>query len=119
MGNKDDKTTTKKLRLFKGGKKRDIYEDAKWKKRAVDIDGETYCGIPLLDQETWYDENLRSKAMEIVNQMTTDPIERSIAKLMLENYTEKEIAEMLDISPARVEWFIRKIEGWKRMGGKK
>jgi hypothetical protein len=28
----------KKLRLFKGGRKRDIYEDAKWKKRAIDID---------------------------------------------------------------------------------
>jgi DNA-binding CsgD family transcriptional regulator len=36
---------------------------------------------------------------------------------MLENYTEKEIAEMLNISLARVEWFMRKIEGWKRKEG--
>jgi hypothetical protein len=31
----------KKIRLFKGGRKRDIYYDGtKWKKRDVDIDGE-------------------------------------------------------------------------------
>ncbi len=30
-----------KLRFFKGGRKRDIYEDAKWKKRPIDMDGET------------------------------------------------------------------------------
>lgn len=55
--------------------------------------------------------------MEVVNQITSDPIERNIGKLMLGNYTNEEIAEILDISPARVEWFMRKIEGWKRMGG--
>ena len=32
MGNKDDKTGVKKFRVFKGSRKRDIYEDAKWKK---------------------------------------------------------------------------------------
>ncbi len=104
----------KKLRVLKGGRKRDIYEDAKWRKRPIDIDGEEHCGIPVLEQEEWYDDNLRSKTMEIVNQITTDPIERSIAELMLENYTEKDIAEMLKISPARVEWFMRKIDAWKR-----
>lgn len=88
-------------------------------KRAVDIDGEQYSSIPVLEQEEWYDDKLRSKAMEIVNQITSDPIERSIAELMLENYTEGEISEMLNISLPRVEWFLRKIEGWKRIGGKK
>jgi DNA-binding CsgD family transcriptional regulator len=33
---------------------------------------------------------------------------------MLENYTNEEIAQILDIGPTRVEWFMRKIEGWKR-----
>jgi hypothetical protein len=51
MGDKDDKAVAKTLRLFKGGLKRDIYEDAKWKKRAVDIDGEQYSGIPAYDPE--------------------------------------------------------------------
>ncbi len=57
--------------------------------------------------------------MRLVNQITSDSIERSIAELMLKNYTEKEIAEMLNIDLARVEWFMRNIEGSKRMGGKK
>ena len=113
---KSDRTVTKKLRLFKGSKKRDIYEDAKWKKRAVDSGGEPYSGISVPWQEEWYDEELRSKAMDIINQITNDPIEHSIAELMLENYTEKEIAQRLNISPARVEWFMRKIGGWKRIG---
>lgn len=111
---------TKTLRLLKGGHKRDIYEDAKWKKRSIDMDGETYCGIPAYDpaEEQFQEEELRWKAMEIVEQITTDPIEHSIAELTLENYTGKEIAELLNISPARVEWFMRKIGGWKKKVGK-
>ncbi len=46
--------------------------------------------------------------------MTSDPIERKIARLMLENYTNEDIAQILSVSSARVEWFMRKIEGWKR-----
>ncbi len=65
MSDKEDKTIPKKLRLFKGGRKRDIYEEARWKKGAVDIDGEQYSGIPILEQEEWYDEELRWKAIEI------------------------------------------------------
>jgi DNA-directed RNA polymerase specialized sigma24 family protein len=117
MGSKCDKADAKKLKVLKGGHQRDIYEDAKWRKRPIDIDGEQYTGIPVLEQEEWYEEKLRSKAKEVVNQMTTDLVERSIAELMLENYTEKEIAEMLNISLARVEWFMRKIQGWKRKEG--
>jgi DNA-directed RNA polymerase specialized sigma24 family protein len=64
----------------------------------------------VLEQDEWYEDESRSKAKEIVDQITTDPIERSTAGLMLENYTEKEIAEMLNIPPARVKWFINKIE---------
>ena len=76
------------------------------------MDGET-TGVP----NPFYDDGddwRRDKVMEMVEQITSDPIEQKIAKLMLENYTEKEIAEMLNISLARVEWFMRKIEGWKR-----
>ncbi len=109
---------TKTFKLFKGGKKRDIYEDAKWKKRGVDIDGETYSGIPVLEQEEVYDYKLRRDAMEVVREITSDPIEQEMARLMLENYTDKDMAEILDISPARVEWFMRKISGWKRKEGK-
>jgi hypothetical protein len=115
----------KKLRLFKGGRKRDIYEDAKWKKRPIDMNGELMGGgspNPAFEQFPYHygddNEALRSKAMDIVDQITTDPIERSIADLMLENYTEKEISKMLKISLARVEWFMRKIGGWKRKGEK-
>ncbi len=112
---------TKKLRLLKGGRKRDIFEDAKWKKKPVDINGDTQW-VPSSfydpDGDQWQEEKLRSKAEEIVKQITADPVEHSIASLMLENYTEKDIAEMLNISLARVEWFMRKIEGWKRKGGK-
>jgi DNA-directed RNA polymerase specialized sigma24 family protein len=110
---------TKKLRLFKGGRKRDIYDDAKWKKRAIDIDGETWAGSPVYGpmEDQWEEEKLRSKAMDIINQVTNDPDEHSIAELMLENYTEKEIAQRLNISLARVKWFMRKVEGWKRKGG--
>jgi hypothetical protein len=107
---------TKKFKLFKEGRKRDIYEDGKWKKRPIDMDGET-TGMP----NSLYDDGddwRRDKAMEMVEQITKDPIERNMAKLMLENYTSEEIGEILDISPARVEWFMRKIEGWKRKEGK-
>ena len=38
MDVKTDKRVSKNLRLSKGGRKRDIYEDAKWKKRSVDVD---------------------------------------------------------------------------------
>jgi len=31
-------------------------------------------------------------------------------------YTEKEVAKILNISSARVEWFMRKIKGWRRKG---
>ena len=54
----------------------------------------------------------------MVEQMTSDPIERKIARLMLENYTEEDISEILNISLARVEWFMRKINGWRRKGEK-
>jgi hypothetical protein len=112
MGNKFDKTIreTNRLRLFNGDRKRDIYDDAKWKKRRIDIDGETWEGSvydPM--EEQWEEEKLRSKAKEIVNPITTDPIEHSITELTLETYAEKEIAEILNINLARVEWFMRKI----------
>jgi hypothetical protein len=32
---------------------------------------------------------------------------------MLENYPSEEIAQIPNVSPARVEWFMRKIEGWR------
>ena len=67
------------------------------------------------------DEELRWKASKIVRQVTDDPMEHQIADLILDYgyYTEKEIAEILNISPARVEWFMKKIEGWKRKGDPK
>ena len=101
-----------KFRVLKGGRKRDIYEDAKWKKRPIDMDGETW-GVPDSfndDGDDWR----RHKAMEMVGQITSDPIEQEIAKLMLENYTNEDIAQILNVSPARIEWFMRKIEGWNR-----
>jgi hypothetical protein len=107
---------TKQFTLFKGGRKRDIYEDAKWKKRPIDMDGET-TAMP----DPFYDDGddwRRDRAVDMVEQITSDPIERKIAKLMLENYTNEEIAQILDIGPTRVEWFMRKIEGWKRKEGK-
>ena len=102
---------TKKFTLLRGGRKKDIYEDAKWKKRPIDMDGETW-GAP----DSSYDDGddwRRNKAMEMVEQITSDPIEKEIAHLMLENYTNEDIAQILNISPARVEWFIRKIGGWR------
>ena len=107
---------TKQFTLFKGGRKRDIYEDAKLKKRPIDMDGET-TAMP----DSFYDDGddwRRDRAVDMVEQITSDPIERKIAKLMLENYTNEEIAQILDIGPTRVEWFMRKIEGWKRKEGK-
>ena len=76
------------------------------------MDGET-TAMP----DSFYDDGddqRRDKAIEMVEQMTSDPIERKIARLMLENYTNKDIAQILSVSSARVEWFMRKIEGWKR-----
>ncbi len=113
MEKKDDKTATKTLKLYKGGRKRDIYEDAKWKKRPIDMDGETMAMPSSLcddGEEDWR----RSKAGEMIEQITSDPIEQRIAQLMLENYTEREIAKILNISVARVEWFMREIGAWKR-----
>lgn len=112
------------MRLFKGGRnKEDIYDKCK-KNGYIDIDGEYHGWHDQIGffPEYHYEsegEELRWKAKEIVNQITTDPIEQYIAELMLENYTEKEIAVMLNISPARVKWFMRKIDGWKRKEGKK
>ena len=75
------------------------------------MDGET-TAMPdsFYDGDDWR----RDKAIEMVEQMTSDPIERKIARLMLENSTNKDIAQILSVSSARVEWFMRKIEGWKR-----
>lgn len=80
------------------------------------MDSET-TGVPNPFCDDGYDWR-RDKVMEMVEQITSDPIEQRIAKLMLENYTEREIAEVLNISPARVEWFMRKIDSWKRKEGK-
>ena len=121
---KSDRTVTKKLRLFKGGRKRDIY-DACEEKRPIDINGEfggegspdsTFEGFTYHYGDD--DEELRWKASEIVRQITDDPIEHKIADLMLDyGYTEEEVAEILNISLVRVKWFMRKVEGWKRKGG--
>jgi hypothetical protein len=113
---------TKQFTLFKGGRRRDIYDDAKWKKRPIDIDGELMgedSPDPTYEGFTYHygdnHEELRWKASEIVRKITDDPMDLEIADLMLDyGYTEKEVAEILNISPARVEWFMRKIEGWKR-----
>jgi hypothetical protein len=108
----------KKLRLFKGNREQDIY-DVCGEKRPIDINGElmgedspdpTYDGD---DEDQW----LRLDASVIVREITDDPVEHRIADLMLDyGYTEKEVAKILNISPARVEWFMRKIEGWKGKG---
>jgi hypothetical protein len=107
MGDKSDKTdqSTNKLRLLKGARKRDIYDDAKWRKRPIDMDGESYFAHSVFDPKMEQSEQdaLRDKAKVIIEQITADPIERSIGDLMLENYTEKEIANILNISLARVE----------------
>jgi len=109
---------TKKLRLFKGSREPDIYNICK-EKRPIDINGElmgedspdpTYDGG---DEDEW----LRLKASVIVHEITDDPVEHRIADLILDyGYTEREVAKILNISPARIEWFIRKIEGWKKNG---
>jgi hypothetical protein len=117
--NKTDQSANK-LRLLKGARKRDIYDDAKWTKRPIDMDGEAYFARSVFDPELEQDgeDALRDKAKVIIEQITDDPIERSIGDLMLENYTEKEIANILNIGLARVEWFMRKIQGWKMKDGK-
>jgi len=113
---------TKKLRLFKGGRKdEDIYDRCK-KDKAIDINDkvERYGSAPGFDLYGEEDEWLRMQASGRVREITDDPVDHEIADLMLDyGYTEKEVARILNISPARVEWFMRKIEGWKRMGRKK
>jgi DNA-directed RNA polymerase specialized sigma subunit len=108
----------KKLRLFKGNREQDIY-DVCVEKRPIDINGElmgedspdpTYEGF---DDDEW----LRLEASVIVREITDDPVEHRIADLILDyGYTEKEVAKILNISPARIEWLIKKIEAWKREG---
>jgi len=123
MCNKFDKKIceTKKLRLFKGGREEDIY-DVCQEKRPIDINGELMDeDFPDPAYESIYDdwdiECLRSRASDIVRQITDDPVEHKIADLMLDyGYMEKEVAKILNISSTRVEWFMRKIEGWKRKG---
>jgi len=114
---------TRKLRIFKGNREQDIYDVCE-EKRPIDINGElsgedspdsTFEGFTYHYGDD--DEELRSKAGEIVRQITDDPVELKIADLMLDyGYTEEEVAKKLNISLARVEWFMRKIEGWKRQG---
>ena len=70
------------------------------------------------------EEDLRWKAKIVVNRITRDRIERLIAKLMNDyGFTEVEVAEIIlgkgnlksmNESLARVKWFMRKIEGWKK-----
>ena len=106
---------TKNLRFLKAAE-REIYEDANGRK-----DLSTWMARRLAMPDSFYDDGddwRRDKVMEMVEQITSDPIEQKIARLMLENYTNEEIAEILDITPARVEWFMRKIEGWKGKEGK-
>jgi hypothetical protein len=106
----------KNMKVLKGGRKRDIYEDAKWKKRPLDINGETQAGISFCDPivEQMEGDEVRYNALEIIRKITDDPLEHKMAELMLENYTESDIAYVLNVSPARGEWFMRKIGGWKR-----
>ena len=116
----------KELKVFKGGREEDIYDVCK-EKRPIDINGElsgegspdsTFQGFTYHYGDD--DEDLRWKASEIVRQITDDPMELKIADLMFDyGYTEKEVTKMLNISPARVEWFMRKIEGWKKKEGNK
>ena len=124
---------SKKLRLLKGGrKKEDIYDKCK-KTGYIDIDGEYHgwgeqIGFFQEDHYGSEEEDLRWKAIEIVNQITTDPIERLIAELMIDyGFTEVEVAEILlgkwnlksmNESLTRVKWFMRKIDGCKRKDGK-
>lgn len=112
---------TKKLRLFKGNREQDIYDVCE-EKRPIDINGEL-MGEDSPDptyEEFDEDEWLRLKASVIVREITDDPVEHRIADLILDyGYTEKEVAKILNISPARVEWFMRKIESWKRQRGEK
>lgn len=117
---------TKKLRLFKGNREQDIYDVCK-EKKPIDINGELMgedSPDPTFEGFTYHygddGEELRWKASKIVRQITDDPIEHRMADLMLDyGYTEKEVANILNISLARVEWFMRKIEGWKRQVGEK
>jgi hypothetical protein len=125
MVDKFDRTIreTKKLRVFDGGREEDIY-DVFEEKSPIDTNGELMgedSPDPTYDAFSYHydndDERLRWKAKEMVRQITDDPVEHKIADLMLDyGYTEEEVAKKLNISLARVEWFMRKIEGWKRQG---
>lgn len=51
----------------------------------------------------------------IIREITDNPLDHEMADLILDwGYTEKGVAKILNISPPKVEWFMRKIEGWKR-----
>jgi len=121
QGNNKGIRMTKKLRLFKGGRKRDICDVCE-KRSRIDINGELIgedSPDPTFEGFTYHygddGEELRRKASGMVRQITNDPLEHDIADLMLDyGYTEEEVAEIQNISLARVEWFMRKIEGWKR-----
>ena len=120
---------SKKLRLLGGGRKReDIYDKCK-KTGYIDIDGEYREWGEQVEffPESHYgseEEDLRLKAKIIVNRITRDPIERLMAKLMIDyRFSEVEVAEIIlgkgnlksmNVSLARVKWFMRKIEGWKK-----
>jgi len=113
----------KKLRLFRGNREQDIYDVCE-EKRPIDINGELTgedSPDPTFEGFSYHygddDEELRSRASVIVREITDDPLDHEIADLMLDHgYTEKEAAKILNISAARVEWFMRKIEDWKRNG---
>ena len=123
MGNKSEKTGGRKLGLLKGGRKREDHYDKCRKSGTIDIDGEYHGSHEQIGNFPDYhcgseEEELRRKASGIVRQITKDPLEHDIADLMLDyGYTEEEVAEILNISLARVKWFMRKVEGWKRKGG--
>lgn len=123
----------KKLKVLGGGRvNEDIYDKFK-KDKAIDMNGQVVGNDswdPVFDG-LWYtygqddDEDLRLKASLIIREITDDPLEHDIADLMLDyGYTEVEVAEILFIkwklknmneSLARVKWFMRKIEAWKRL----
>jgi len=50
------------------GRKKDVYkDDAKWKKRPINMDGEPLTGIPLDGSagEQWDEDDLRSRAIDL------------------------------------------------------
>ncbi|MCX8116566.1 MAG: hypothetical protein N3G78_01375 [Desulfobacterota bacterium] len=123
----------KRFKVLQGGKAgEDIYEVCK-RTGTIDINGNVISRF--MEDPQWdylYDDYYEllcriEKAWVIIREITDDPLEIHIAGWMFGGYTDAEIAGFLleakmvkrwEEGFARIKWFMRKIEGWRRRNSK-